>query len=100
MLTWGYQDRPLALTEFGILLPAEFGYTPAVTRRYLEETFAWLESARDVESGYPLDDYHLVQRWAWFSLSDPDFAVANLADLATGSLTPLGLAFRQYVEER
>lgn len=92
----GYRDRPLALTEFGILLPAEFGYTPDVVSRYLTDTFAYLETAADPLTGYPADQNRLVQRWAWFSLSDPIFPVADLADLNSGRLTAAGHAFRAY----
>lgn len=93
----GYRDRPLALTEFGILLPVDFGYTPQVVGAYLTGSFTWLDAASDPATGYPADGNRLVQRWAWFSLSDPIYPVANLADLESGRLTPIGLAFRAYV---
>lgn len=94
----GYQGTPLALTEYGILLPSEFGYTPEVVGKYLEDTFHWLDSAVDPAIGYPEDGYRLVQRWAWFSLSDDQFPVANLADLEEDRLTLAGLAFREFIE--
>jgi hypothetical protein len=96
----GYREHPLALTEFGILLPAEFGYTPQVVAQYLTDTFTYLDEAADPTTGYPADSNRLVQRWAWFSLSDPIFPVADLADLEAGRLTPIGLAFRAYVQNK
>jgi hypothetical protein len=96
----GYQDVPLAVTEFGILLPDEFGYSPAVTAQYLTETFEWLDTSVDSETGYPDDDYHLVQRWAWFSLADDLFPVADLADLNSNHLTAAGEAFQAFVLSR
>jgi hypothetical protein len=93
----GYQNTPLALTEFGILLPADFGYTPEVVQQYLQDTFQWLATAADPQIGMPEDDHHLVQRWAWFSLADEIYPVADLADLKTGQLTPAGKAFRDFM---
>ncbi len=94
----GYQETPLALTEFGILMPADYGYPPDVVAEYLGETFQLLDSLRDGTTGYPGDDFRLVQRWAWYSLASSTFAVANLADLETGLLTPAGDAFRAFTQ--
>ena len=96
----GYQDVPLAVTEFGILLPDEFGYSPEVTAQYLTDTFEWVDKTMDVDTGYPGDGYHLVQRWAWFSLADDLFPVADLADLNSSKLTPAGAAFQAFVQSR
>ena len=99
--TWlaknGYRDIPLALTEFGILMPEDFGYSPRFDVQYLQESFAWLQSSTDESVGYPADGNHLVQRWAWFSLADALYPAPDLADLQAGKLTALGEAFRDYV---
>ena len=100
MKTNGYQETPLAVTEFGILLPVEFGYTPVVTADYLSATFEWLDTAADAEIGYSSDAGRLVQRWAWFSLADEQFPVADLVDLKTRRLTPAGEAFQAFVLSR
>jgi hypothetical protein len=96
--TWmaerGYRDRPLALTEFGILMPAPYGFPPETVASYLQASFQWLEQASDSEIGYPADGNHLVQRWAWFSLADPLYPDPDLADLNLGRLTPIGAAYR------
>jgi hypothetical protein len=34
-------------------------------------TFDYLLEARDRETGYPGDNYRLVQRWLWYSLNEP-----------------------------
>ena len=96
----GYQSTPLAVTEFGILLPPSFGYSPEVVARYLEGTFQWLDAASDPLTGCPTDEYRLVQRWAWFSLADETFPVANLVDMSSGQLTPAGEAFRRFTLAR
>lgn len=99
--TWmaqrGYRDKPLALTEFGILMPEEYGFPPEQVADYLETTFTWLLDAQDPQIGYPADDNRLVQRWAWFSLADPLYASSDLAILEQDRLTATGERFRQFV---
>jgi hypothetical protein len=94
----GYRDVPLALTEFGILMPSDYGFPPDVVSGYAERTLDLLMTLEDPATGYAADDNRLVQRWAWFSLSDPNFPAGNLADLHLGHLTEVGLAFRQAAE--
>jgi hypothetical protein len=102
--TWmtvsGYRHTPLAVTEFGILMPDDYGFTPDVVASYLSETFTWLDGARDDQVGYPQDENRLVQRWAWFSLYDKLYYTSNLAHLESNALTDIGLAFQKFVEER
>ncbi len=93
----GYQDVPLALTEFGILMPAEYGFPPEFVAGYLKDTFKLLATLRDGTTGYPDDDSHLVQRWAWFSLADPEFPTSNLANFEQDRLTLVGEAFKEFV---
>jgi hypothetical protein len=93
----GYQHTPLALTEFGILMPSSYGFPEEMVARYLEQTFTWLSQVQDESSGYPSDGYHLVQRWAWFSVSDPTYVSSNLGDLSSGNLTIVGETFRDTV---
>jgi hypothetical protein len=100
MAARGYRDTPLAITEFGILASVDHGYSPEVVAQYLAETFTWLEQASDPQVGYPGDDDHLVQRWAWFSLYDKLYTNSNLAVIPTDMLTEAGRAFRTFVEER
>ena len=93
----GYQEVPLALTEFGILMPVEYGFPPEFVAGYLRDTFHLLETMRDEQTGYPSDDFRLVQRWAWYSLSDPTFATSDLADLENDRLTLVGQAYRDTI---
>jgi hypothetical protein len=96
----GYQDVPLALTEFGILLPERLGYSSDTVGQYLTATFEWLDVADDPAIGYPADEYRLVQKWAWFSLGDKTFPIADLVNLKDGGLTPAGKAFQAFVISR
>ena len=93
----GYRDTPLALTEFGILLGANDGYTPDIAAQYLQQTTSWLATATDERLGYPKDENRLVQRWAWFSLADIYFPTSDLANLEKDRLTVVGQAYRQNV---
>jgi hypothetical protein len=99
--TWlaenGYQDTPLAVTEFGILMPEEYGFSPEFVAQYLTLTFNIHNTASDDKIGYPADDNRLVQRWAWFSLADRVYPNSNLVDLRSGELTPAGSAFRDFI---
>jgi hypothetical protein len=97
MANRGYQDTPLALTEFGILMPASYGFPDDMVASYLEQTFTWLSIAKDTSSGYPQDGYHLVQKWAWFSITDPTYTSSDLGDLSSGGLTLVGERFRSTV---
>jgi hypothetical protein len=93
----GYQHTPLALTEFGILMPSSYGFPDDVIADYLQQTFTWLSQVQDESIGYPDDGYHLVQKWAWFSLSDPTYSTSNLGNLSNGKLTNIGERFRSIV---
>ncbi len=92
----GYQNHPLAVTEFGILLSERDGYSQEFIAQYLLQSCEWLDSANDLDLGYAADEYRLVQRWAWFSLSDPLFPSSNLAELDLGRLTKIGQAYQGY----
>jgi hypothetical protein len=97
MAEHGYQHTPLALTEFGILMPADYGFPSDFVSSYLEQTFTWLYLAEDLTIGYPEDEYHLVQKWAWFSISDPTYSNSDLGNLPSGKLTMVGEKFRNTV---
>jgi hypothetical protein len=73
MAAHGYRDRPLYVTEFGVLLPPSYGYEPPVVNRFMTETFDYLLTARDAAVGYAPDDNRLVQRFAWYAVVEPKF---------------------------
>lgn len=97
MVDRGYRNTPLALTEFGIMMPADYGFPPDQVVIFLQDTFHWLQTAQDNSIGYSADDNKIVQRWAWFSLYYDLYPAPNLADPKTGELTVLGKAFHDYV---
>jgi hypothetical protein len=69
MASRGYQDRPLIITEFGVQMPQAYGFTAERVNAYMNATFDYLRTATGA-TGYPADEYRLVQRWAWYSLTD------------------------------
>lgn len=96
----GYGDRPLAVTEFGILLPEDYGFPPEFVQEYLVATYDYLLDATG-PNGLASDGGHLVQYAFWYILQDDgDYQTGNLYDRGLNILTPLGEAFKQYVADR
>ncbi|MCC6166059.1 MAG: hypothetical protein IT329_02415 [Caldilineaceae bacterium] len=98
MQAHGQQDKPLWITEYGILMPAEYGFTPERVRRFMIGSFELLRSLRDPELGYPADGYRLVQRWVWFSAGDRLYPTGDLFTPA-GDATPVMDALAAYLTE-
>jgi len=93
----GQRNKPLIVSEYGILMPAEYGFSPEGVRDFLYATFDFFLTTTDAELGYPPDGNRLVQRWCWYSLSDTVYPTGNLFDPSTGQITPLGRAYGSYV---
>jgi len=92
----GAQQTPLWVTEYGILLPAAYGYTPARVARFLRTSMTWFFTATDPVLGLPQDGHRLVQRWVWFSTYAPDYPAGNLFD-AQGAPTPIMAAYAEFL---
>lgn len=99
MAARGYRERPLIITEFGIVMPDEYGFPPERVQAFMRDAFDFLLTARDAATGYPADDNRLVQQWLWFIVYENEFGLrtGNLYDPATDQLTPLGQTFADYV---
>jgi len=110
----GQQEKSLIVSEYGVL------YRHCVTWRwtgteyvcdqnfndeqvvidFMLGTFDYFLSARDCTIGYVADGCRLVQQWLWFGLDQPTggFNIhSRLYDSASGSLTPAGMAYRDWV---
>ncbi len=96
MARQGERDKPLIISEFGILMPPDYGFPPEQVARFMVEAFDYLLTATDPDVGYPADDNRLVQRLTWYSLSDTVYPTSNLVDPQSGELTLLGQTFADY----
>lgn len=131
MRTWmkahGQQDKPLIISEFGLLYPFLDGqpdgsceflmdehgqcFKPQRVTNFLNGSIDLLESATDPNLGYPQDGNRLVQQWLWYSIvTQPEWSggssnliVNNYNDFAPGAigaLTQVGQAFRAEATSR
>jgi hypothetical protein len=109
--TWmrdrGERDKPLIITEYGVLMPVQYGFTAERVNAYMNATFDYLLTARDDDLGFPGDENRLVQRWLWYSLNDKPYDLISrtgfngaLFDYRyrayPGVLTEMGINFREY----
>jgi len=94
----GQRDKPLVISEYGILMPEDYGFGLDRVREFMEATFDVFLTTKDEATGYSDDDNRLVQWWCWYSLAAPDdyYPTGNLFDPETRLLTPLGAAFAAY----
>lgn len=97
MADHGQRDKPLVISEYGILMPKAYGFGPERVKRFLYGTYDFLVNAADEHIGYPVDDNRLVQRWAWYSLSDDLYPTGSFIDFDTGDLTSLGEAHQEFI---
>lgn len=88
----GYGHLPLIVSEFGIPMPAEYGFPPELVETFLRETWRIFLTLSHSEIGYPQDG-RLVQAWCWFSMGAPAYPTGNLINLETGEWTHLGRAW-------
>lgn len=93
----GLRDKPLIVTEYGILMPDSYGFPPARVSQFMADTFDFFLTARDPAIGYPADDDRLVQAFCWYSVADTVYPTANLFAPQTRAITPTGEVFRAYL---
>jgi len=112
----GQQQKPLIVTEYGVLYP-KIGCSqpgpngtcqdpnwvdlenPEVIHDFMIWTFDYFADTKDCNIGYAADDCHLVQRWAWFSLEDVEWEFnphGALFNRTTKQITAAGERYRQY----
>jgi len=107
----GQQDKPLLLSELGLLygedVTDEFGvnFTAPRATTFLTKTFSYLAAASDAHIGMPSDNNRLVQQWVWFSVN---YSLGHISDLVTDfvtvttplTFTPAGRMFKINVTAR
>lgn len=105
--TWmkerGEQNKPLIISEFGVLMPKEYGFSVERVNAFMNRTFDYMLKARDPTLGFPGDDHRLVQMWAWFSLNEEPYNMGTgrgfngeLFNCYTRQITPMGENFAMY----
>jgi hypothetical protein len=99
----GEHDKPLIVTEYGVLLYEDFydengqQFPAERVGPFMQGTFDFFRTYTDPSIGYPADGNRLVQRWAWFSVDgNPWYWGGTLFDPDTHALRPLGEYFRDY----
>lgn len=98
MAARGYRDRPLIVSEYGLVMPEDFGFTPEGVAAFMTGSYDFFRTAQN-ETGYPADEDRLVQGWIWFMLYAPEdgLRTSNLYDRPGQALTFLGEVFADYV---
>jgi hypothetical protein len=97
----GEQDKPLIISEYGILWPDwlkdEDGgvWSAARVGSFMLQTFDMFLYEAFPDVGYPADDYRLVQAWAWYSISETYYN-GKLFDPSTRQLSTLGHTYADY----
>jgi hypothetical protein len=96
----GERNKPLIVSEYGILFPIQLGYDEARVERFMIATFDYFRTATSGSLGYPADANRLVQAWCWYSLDHKNFegweSYGHLFDPDTKGITPLGIAYGDY----
>jgi hypothetical protein len=96
----GERNKPLIVSEYGILMPSELGFDQARVQAFMLATFDYFRTATSSSLGYPEDGNRLVQAWCWYSLDDDHFegyhSYSHLFNPDTKQLTALGRAYRDY----
>lgn len=102
----GFQNRPLIISEYGILLSKYHGYDYTRVRNFMLASFDYMLNTTDSASGYPADGNRLVQEFAWFSLNYWEFDIntyfglnGNLFDHDSRQIMALGLDYADYAKK-
>ncbi|MCP4421012.1 MAG: hypothetical protein GY805_30750 [Chloroflexi bacterium] len=99
--TWmkdnGYKEIPLYVTEYGILMPQDFGYPSTRVNTFMSGTFDYMMTAEDAAIGYSADNNRLVQKWSWYSVSDKSFNGWQF-EPSTQQLSDMGANYQSYTE--
>ncbi len=97
----GQQNKPLIVSEYGIVYFHVGMNDPDLVEDFMLDTFDYFMDTKDYSLGHPADEYRLVQRWAWYSLDDSRGVYNDYAYLfnqSTLQITSLGEAFAEYAQ--
>ena len=77
MISKGYGDKELWISEYGVLFPEDYNCTEKRIGTYLQGTMDFLWNTTSITAGLAADNYHLVQKWMWYSMNDEPFKQFN-----------------------
>lgn len=92
----GYRNKPLYLSEYGVLMPDWLGFDEARVNTFMTATFDYMLNATSSTTGYPADGNRLVQYWSWYSTLDTSFN-GNLFNPNNNAITLMGQNYADYV---
>lgn len=96
MATNGY-DVPMAVTEFGILLPNDYGFPEDTVKEYMHDSLDLLRTTK-ADSGYSADNNRIAQFWFWYIIEDRQtYHTGSLYNSAISEPTYLGEAWIEYL---
>lgn len=122
MKAHGQQDRPLIISEYGLLYPYLGGqpngtceflqdenqrcFNPNRVTTFMRDTIKFMEETADPALGYPRDGNRLVQQWLWYSIvTEPEWSGGSSSLIFRnyqsfppgdpGALTQMGQTFQQ-----
>jgi hypothetical protein len=108
MANKGEQNKPLVISEYGILMPEyypsgaplydEDGRTfyPERVSQFMTQTFDMFLYETYPDVGYPEDGYRLVQAWAWYSLSEDQHYNGYLFHSDDKTISSMGQTYADY----
>ncbi len=106
MAAHGQRDKPLYITEYGVLWPENYEdedgnlFSQVRVGNFMQASFDAMRFDTDEQIGYPYDDNRLVQRWAWFSVDgDTSSWGGSLFDSQTGAIRDLGETYQNYTAQ-
>lgn len=89
MAARGQRQKPLYITEYGILMPESAGFSQGRVVDFMVGSFDLFRSLQDPELGYSADNDRLVQRWSWFSTRDHLYPTGDLFKSDGSQLPPM-----------
>ena len=98
----GQQDKPLIVSQYGVLYShIDEADTAQEVQGFMIPTFDYFLNAKDCSLGYAADQCRLVQCWNWYSFNDNGQSngfnsYANLFDPLTFQITSTGVRFREW----
>lgn len=94
----GYGGQPVLLSEYGVLMPPDFGFPAGRVNAFMNKTFDYMLTEVDPVLGNPNDGHRLIQRFAWYSTVDVNFnGIIYDESVSPPALTAMGQNWATYI---